>query len=336
MSSTPQLSPSVVIRGIGGYSPSKIVTNDDLSKTLDTSDEWIRTRTGIRERRISNPEETPSFMGAKAAEEAMAKAGVSKDEIDIVVVGTMTTDLLCPSTACLIQERLDINGIPAFDITAACSGFLYTMETASALLKAGPYKTALVVGSEKMSGILDWQDRTTCVLFGDGAGAVVLQSSDEENVGYLGSFLGAQGKDKTLLYVPAGGTARPTSAETLLNRENYLKMAGKEVFKKAVKYMDDAARKVLSRFGYETSDVSLVVPHQANIRIIDSLADKLEVDSSKVVANIDRYGNTSAASIPLAIHEAIQQNRLQNGDLVLLLAFGAGLTWGASLIKWQN
>lgn len=328
-------SSSVLIIGTGSYVPDKVVTNNDMAQLVETSDEWIRTRTGIRERHFAAAHETTSYMAAAAARKAIAAAGIDREEIDLVVVATMTPDMPFPSTACLVQDKVGLRKVTAFDVQAACSGYVYALNIASSMLRAGPYKKALVIGAEKTSPILDFEDRTTCVLFGDGASAAVLGTSDEPGVGILGSLGGADGSNPELLYQPGGGTAIPASAESINTRQHFLKMNGKEIFKLAVRVMEQASRQILEQHGYETKDVDLVIPHQANMRIIESLAKRMEIPMERFHNNLDRFGNTSAASVGIALDEAIRNGRLESGKLVLLVAFGAGLTWGASLVKWQ-
>lgn len=328
------VAPSVVISGIGTYIPENRVTNDDISKIVETSDEWIRTRSGIGERRIAAAGETTSNMGAKAAQNAMADAGVTIDDIDLIVVGTMSPDMPFPSTACLIQAQLGIRAVPAFDIVSACSGFLYTLEVATQMVRSGNYRNALVIGAEKMSAILDWQDRSTCVLFGDGAGAVVLSPSQEPGVGVIKTLLRAQGAGAGLLHMPAGGVLCPASTESIEARGHFLKMNGKEIFKHAVREMGDITTRVLEEAGVSADQVKCIIPHQANIRIIESLASRLKLPMDRFLVNIDRYGNTSSASIPIALAEARATGRFGSGDYTLMAAFGAGLTWGGALIKW--
>jgi len=326
--------PSVVILGLGSYAPAQIVTNDDLAHRVETSDEWIRARTGIRERRIAADDETTSDLGAQASRRAIAAAGLTPKDIDLVIVATITPDMPFPSTACLIQHKLGMRNVPAFDLEAACSGFLYTLDVAAALLRAGPYRHVLVVGAEKLSSIIDWQDRTTCVLFGDGAGAVVLGLDPRPGLGLLASRLGADGGDGDKLCQPGGGSAQPASLASVESRQHFLKMQGREIFKSAVRVMEQSALELLESEGLRPDDVALVIPHQANSRIIDAIRERLELPPERVFLNLDRYGNTSAASIPLALDEAVQSGRLRPGDLVLLVAFGAGLTWGSTLLKW--
>ena len=332
MSSAPQ---SVVILGTGSYTPGNVVTNDDMAKIVETSDEWIRTRSGIRERHFAEKGENTSDMACLAAERALEASGVDRNEIDLIIVATMTPDMPFPSTACLVQSRLNLPNTTAFDLQAACSGFVYAMNVASSMLLSGRYNKALIVGAEKMSGILDFEDRATCVLFGDGAGAAVLGRSDCESVGILASLGGADGSNPEILYQPAGGSAIPASTESIEARQHYIKMNGKEIFKLAVRVMGQASTDIIERLNYQTEDLDLVIPHQANMRIIDSLAKRLKIPLEKFHNNLDRYGNTSAASVGIALDEAYRAGRIQSGDLVLLVAFGAGLTWASSLIKWQ-
>lgn len=328
--------PSVYIRGLGVYTPERRLTNEELAKQVDTTDEWIRTRSGIGERRIAADGENPSDMGVKAAEIAIARAGLVREDIDLVICATMTPDMPFPSTACLIAAKLGLREVPAFDITAACSGFIYLLQVANHMLRAGEYRNVLIVGAEKLSSFIDWRDRGTCVLFGDAAGAAVLSKTDEPYVGILGNILGADGSNPELLYCPAGGAARPASAETVANREHFLHMNGKEVFKLATRVMAGSCEKVLAKCGVSVDQVKCVIPHQANARIIESVAKQLGVGMDRIPMNLDRYGNTSAASIPLAMEEAFREGRFRHGDYVLLVAFGAGLTWGATLIKWHD
>lgn len=331
----PHSTPSVIISGTGSYTPEKVVTNDDLSQIVDTSDEWIRTRSGIRERHFAGDSETTSGMAATAAARAIEAANIDRREIDLIIVATMTPDMPFPSTACLVQSKLGLGNITAFDIQAACSGFVYALNTGSNLLRSGAFKKALVIGAEKMSSILDFQDRTTCVLFGDAASAVVLELSDSAGVGVLGGIAGSDGSNPELLFQPAGGSKLPASAATIDARQHFIKMNGKEIFKLAVRVMGQVSNDILHQFGYTTENVDLVIPHQANMRIIDSLAKRIEIPMDKFHNNLDRFGNTSAASVGLALDEAFRAERIRSGDLVLLVAFGAGLTWGATLIKWQ-
>lgn len=328
-------SSSVVILGTGAYAPQRVVTNDDLAQIVDTNDDWIRTRTGIRQRHFAADDEATSDMATAAAEAALSAANTAREEIDLIVVATMTPDMPFPSTACLVQHKLGLGHITAFDLQAACSGFVYALNVASSMLRSGAHRKALVIGAEKTSPILDFEDRTTCVLFGDGAGAVVLGLDERPETGILGGLGGSDGANPSLLYQPAGGSAIPASAQSIAARQHFLKMNGKEVFKLAVRVMEQASLEILERHGFQTTDVDLVIPHQANMRIIDSLSKRMGVPIEKFHNNLDRYGNTSAASVGIALDEACRSGRIHSGDLVLLVAFGAGLTWGSSLIKWS-
>jgi 3-oxoacyl-[acyl-carrier-protein] synthase-3 len=326
---------STVILGTGAYAPRRAMTNDDLAHTVETSDEWIRTRTGIRERRIAGDGENTSDMGVAAAKVALADAGLTPADIDLLVVATITPDLPMPASACMIQHKLGLSTATAcFDLNAACSGFLYALDTASAMLTSGRYQKALVLGAEKLSSVIDWKDRTTCVLFGDGAGAVVLGLSDEPGRGLLGTKLGAFGESVDLLWIPHGGSAAPATTESLADGGHFIKMKGKEVFKVAVRAMDEAARDILEQHQMRADQIALVIPHQANLRIIEAISDYLELPMDRFFVNLDRYGNTSAASIPIALDEARRAGRIKPGDLTLMVAFGAGLTYGSALIRW--
>ncbi len=326
---------SVILLGTGAYAPANVVTNDDMAKIVDTSDEWIRTRTGIGERRFAAEGETTSDMAAAAAEQALKAAGVNRAEIDLVIVATMTPDMPFPSTACLVQDKLGLGMVTAFDLQAACSGFVYALNVADSMLRGGGYKKALVIGAEKTSPILDFEDRATCVLFGDGASAAVIGLDPRPGVGILGSLGGSDGSNPSLLFQPAGGSAVPTSHESIGSRQHFLRMNGKEIFKLAVRVMEQSSLDVLEKCGYRTEDLNLVIPHQANMRIIDSLAKRMGLPMDQFHNNLERYGNTSAASVGIALDEALRLGRIKSGDLVLLVAFGAGLTWASSLIKWQ-
>jgi 3-oxoacyl-[acyl-carrier-protein] synthase-3 len=302
---------------------------------VDTSDEWIRARSGIRERRIAAPDEATSDLAVAAARRALEDAGVPASEIDLVLVATVTPDSPMPSTACIVQHKLGVPTTAAcFDLNAACSGFIYALDTACAMLSSGRYKKALVIGAEKLSSVVNWQDRGTCLLFGDGAGAAVVGLSDTPDIGLMGTLLGALGEDTDLLCIPAGGSRMPTSAESMARGDQFIKMKGKEVFKLAVRVMEEAARDILEQHGLAATQIGLVIPHQANLRIIDAIAQYLELPVERFFVNVDRYGNTSAASIPIAMDEARKAGRIQPGDITLLVAFGAGLTYGSALIRW--
>jgi 3-oxoacyl-[acyl-carrier-protein] synthase-3 len=314
--------------------PERKLTNCDLEKMVDTSDEWIVQRTGIRERRIAAPDEQTSDMGVKAAQAAIADAKLTPNDIDLLVVATITPDLPMPAAACIIQQKLGLRtDVACFDLNAACSGFVYALDTACAMISSGRYRHALVIGVEKLSAVVDWQDRTTCVLFGDGAGAAVIGGSSTPNIGLLGTKLGAFGESVELLYITHGGSANPSTPESIATRSHCIKMKGKEVFKLAVRAMDEAARDILEQHQVSPDQIALVIPHQANQRIIEAISDYLELPMDRFFVNVDRYGNTSAASIPIALDEARRAGRIKSGDLILLVAFGAGLTYASALIR---
>jgi 3-oxoacyl-[acyl-carrier-protein] synthase-3 len=322
-----------ILRGIGSYVPEKILDNKELSLKVETSDDWIRTRTGIRERRIASSDQPTSELALNAARKAIEAAQIQTDQIDLVIVATITPDMAFPSTACILQHKLGLGKVACFDLEAACSGFLYSLDVADGMLASGRYKCALVIGAEKMSSILDWEDRTTCVLFGDGAGAaIIMTEGDGPNL--MGFRSGADGSNPSLLHQPAGGSKQPASFSSIENREHFLKMNGKEIFKSAVRVMEKATRELLKANGLETQDVDHVIPHQANVRIVESMAQRLEIPLEKFFCNLDRHGNTSAASIPIAFDEACQRGIFRKGEIGVLVAFGAGLTWSATLIRF--
>jgi 3-oxoacyl-[acyl-carrier-protein] synthase-3 len=322
-----------ILRGIGSYVPEKILDNKELSLKVETSDDWIRTRTGIRERRIASPDQPTSELALYAARNAIEAAQIQPDQIDLVIVATITPDMAFPSTACILQHKLGLGKVACFDLEAACSGFLYSLDVADGMLASGRYKCALVIGAEKMSSILDWEDRTTCVLFGDGAGAaIIMTEGDGPNL--LGFRSGADGSNPSLLHQPAGGSKQPASIASIENREHFLKMNGKEIFKSAVRVMEKATRELLEANGLETQDVDHVIPHQANVRIVESMAQRLEIPLEKFFCNLDRHGNTSAASIPIAFDEACNRGIFSKGEIGVLVAFGAGLTWSATLVRF--
>jgi 3-oxoacyl-[acyl-carrier-protein] synthase III len=326
---------SVIIAGVGAYAPERVLTNEELTKMVDTSDEWIRTRSGIRERRIAGPDQACSDLAIRAAQRALEDAKVSAADIDLLIVATATPDYPLPSTACVVQHKL---GVPphatAFDIAAACSGFVYALEIAYGQLLTNRYKCALIIGAEKLSSIVDWTDRSTCVLFGDGAGAAVLKKVPQEGVGIIGSDLGADGELTDYLYTPAGGSRCPANAQTVADKGHFIKMKGKEIFKNAVRVMETVAREMVEQHNLTFDQINLVIPHQANVRIVEALASNLGVPMDRFYLNIDRFGNTSSASIPLALDEARRSGRIKPGDLTLLVAFGAGFTYGSTLIRW--
>ncbi len=326
---------STVILGTGAYAPARVLTNTELALTIDTSDEWIVSRSGIRERHIAAPGEMTSDMAVHAARLALADAKLQPADIDLLVIATITPDMPMPATACSVQHKLGLSTSTAcFDLNAACSGFIYALDTACAMIGSGRYRHALVIGVEKLSSIVDWTDRTTCVLFGDGAGAAVIGASARPAVGLIGAKLGSYGDCVDLLCIPAGGSNTPASTGSLASRDHFLKMKGKEVFKYAVRGMEEAARDILEQHGIAANQINLVIPHQANLRIIESIAQYLELPMERFFVNLDRYGNTSAASIPIALDEARRAGRINPGDLTLLVAFGAGLTYGSALIRW--
>lgn len=324
---------NVAIIGTGTYVPEKIMTNKDLENIVETSDEWIVSRTGIRERRIASPDMATSDLATRAAEKALIDAGITADELDLIIVATATPDMYFPSTACLVQANLKASNAAAFDLAAGCSGFVYGLVTGSQFIKAGLYKKVLVIGAETLSKILDWTDRNTCVLFGDGAGAAVLAATDSD-YGIIGAHLGADGSGGDLLKLPAGGSRNPASAETVTQKMHFVHMNGNEVFKFAVKIMGEAAITALENAGLSADDVDCLIPHQANNRIIQSAAKRLKLPMDKVMVNVDKYGNTSAASIPIALEEAVHSGKIKQGDIVVLVGFGAGLTWASAVIKW--
>jgi len=323
----------VGILGLGKYLPENCLTNEDIEKMVDTTDEWITTRTGIKERRIARDDEATSDMALLAAKAALKDAKLKPEDIDLVIVATITPDMFFPSTACIVQSKLGINHAPAFDINVACSGFIYGIAIANQFIAAGIYKRVLLIAAEKMSSIIDWKDRSTCVLMGDGAGAAVL--GKVEDGGILSMHLGADGSNGNLLKLPAGGSRLPASMSTIEGRLHFLKMQGNELFRHAVKIMADAALKATEPLGLKGKDINLVIPHQANIRILNAVAKRMGIDpEKKLYLNIEKYGNMSAASSAVALAEAVEEGRVKKGDIILLDAFGAGLTWGAIVIKW--
>jgi 3-oxoacyl-[acyl-carrier-protein] synthase III len=322
-----------VILGTGSELPSKVITNHDLEKMVETSDEWITVRTGIKERRILEEGKGNADMAFHAATRALKDASLDADDLDAIIMGTVTADYPFPSSACVLEDMLGARGVFSFDVGAACSGFLNALSVADSFIRLGKIRNALVVGSDALSRLLNWQDRATCILFGDGAGAVVLGASDNGN-GILSTKLRTDGSYAKTLYVPAGGSLRPANCKTVERNEHTITMNGKEVFKIAVRSMEDISREALQEASVGIEEVSLVIPHQANRRIIVALAERLGVSMDKVMINLDRYGNTSAASIPVALDEAKRQGRIQKGDVVLLNAFGAGFAWGAAVVKF--
>lgn len=324
---------AVGILATGKYVPEKILTNADLEKMVETNDEWIVTRTGMKERHIAREDQASSDLAYEAALVALKKSGVAPEDLDLIIVATITPDSAFPSTACILQNRLGAKKAAAFDLSAACSGFIYGLASASNFITTGMYKNALVVGAECLSKITDYTDRNTCILFGDGAGAVVLGEVPEGR-GFLSFELGADGSGGELLKLAGGGSRLPSSQNTVDSKQHYIYMAGSEVFKFAVRIMGNAAEEALRKAGLEKSDIDLLVPHQANIRIIQSAVHRLDLPEEKCMINLHKYGNVSAASIPLALAEADEEGRLKEGDCVVLVGFGGGLTWGATALRW--
>lgn len=326
----------VRIAGVGKYLPERVMPNSELEALVNTSDEWIRARTGIRERRVAAEHETTSSLAVQAGRAALASAGMDASNLDLILVATCTPDYAgMPATASLVQDALGARSAGAMDLNAVCSGFLYGLVTGSQFILGGGAKAVLVIGADVFSRILDWQDRSTCVLFGDGAGAVVLTGTDEPG-GLLSSVLGSDGSGACSLYVPAGGSRRPTSHETVDEREHYVRMAGREVFRFATTVLPDSVQQALARAGLTTDEVDLLIPHQANTRIIDHAARRLGIAQGRVFSNVERYGNTSAASVPVALCEAVEEGLIAPGDTIVLAGFGAGLSWGAAVWQWQG
>jgi len=320
--------------GTGSCVPERLLTNADLEKIVETSDEWITTRTGIKERHVVAPGEKFSDLATRAAERALAAAGVAASDVDMVLVGTVSSDMLFPSTSCIVQNNLGAGKAAASDLSAACTGFLYGLHLADGLIQSGKAENVLLVGGEILSRYVDWTDRSTCVLFGDGAGAVVLRATRGDH-GILGSSMKSNGNYGDFICMPGGGSSRPANdASSIAERLPFIKMKGNETFKIAVRAMADVSEEVLEEQGFTHDDIQLFIPHQANERIIDAVGKQLKIDTAKVYKNIERYGNTSAASIPIALDECAREGRVKSGDLVLLTAFGAGLTWGAALMRW--
>ncbi|BCG59177.1 3-oxoacyl-ACP synthase III [Paenibacillus sp. URB8-2] len=323
----------VGIIGTGKYVPEKILTNSDLEKIVETNDEWIVSRTGIRERHIAAPDQATSDLAYEASLRALASAGMKPEDLDLIIVATITPDTTFPSTACILQDKLGAKGAAAFDLSAACSGFVYSLATAVGFIQNGMYNNALIIGADSLSRITDYTDRNTCVLFGDGAGAVIVGEVPEGR-GFKSFDLGAEGAGGPLLRLEGGGSRLPASVETVEGKKHFIYMNGREVFKFAVRVMGAATEKVLGKAGLTKEDIDLFVPHQANIRIIQSAMQRLDLPPEKCVINVDKYANTSAASIPLALVEAAEEGRIKEGDTVLMVGFGGGLTWGASILTW--
>jgi len=321
------------ISGVGSYVPAKVLTNAELARMVETTDEWITTRTGIKERRIAAKNEFTSDLATQAALRAMRRAGVTANHLDLIVVATITPDMPFPSTACLVQRKLGAYRAAAFDLEAACSGFIYGLEIAQQFIMSRTYDTVLVIGAEKLSSIVDWKDRNTCVLFGDGAGAAVLQNRPNSH-GLLTAVMGADGRKANLLFMAGGGSRCPASSESVAAGLHYARMEGKETFKSAVQAMQTAAEEALRRCEIDISRIKCIIPHQANLRIIEAVGERLGARPEQLFVNLHKYGNTSAASVAIALDEAVSSGRIQRGDLILLVVFGAGLTWGAAVIEW--
>jgi len=326
--------PVVELVGTGRYVPEKVLDNAYFEQLVDTSDEWIRERTGIRERHIARDDETIAFMGAKASQQVLEKAGLTPLDVDGIVLGTASPDRLLPSTACDLQAELGAKNATAFDLSAACSGFLYALTVAEGMIQCGDFKNVLVVGGDRLSRITDYTDRATCILFGDGVGATLVRPAANGDRGLLSSFLKTDGTLADLLYRPGGGGNHPPDEKLLEERSYYIKMAGREVFKSAVRSMADACDQALQRAGLTGDDVDVLIPHQANIRIIEATGKHAGIPADKVYVNIDRYGNTSAASIPIALDECVRSGRIKPGSLILMVAFGGGFTWASALVRW--
>lgn len=328
-----EMTPSGIL-GTGHYVPEKIITNFDLEKMVETSDEWIRTRTGIKCRHISSENENTSDLCVKAAKKAMEAAKITASDIDFIIVATITPDYITPSTACLVQDKLGCKNAGAMDISVGCTGYVYACTVASNMVSTGMYKKILVVGAETLSRIVNWHDRTTCILFGDGAGAAIV-GEVSEGYGLLSAELGSDGSLGNILCIPAGGTAKPASHETIDSGDMFLHMSGAEVFKAAVRHMEFTTLKAVEKAGVKKEDINMFIAHQANNRIIQAVAKKIGLESEKVLVNVDKYGNTSAASIGIALDEAVKAGKVKKGDIVVLTGFGAGLTWGCAIFKWN-
>jgi 3-oxoacyl-[acyl-carrier-protein] synthase III len=324
---------TVSIVGTGSYTPEKILTNEDLSRMVDTSDEWITTRTGIKERRVAAKDEQTSDMAAKAALNALEQAKISPTEVDLIVVATATPDMLFPATACFVQRKIGATKAACLDISAACAGFLFGIEIAQQFITSHTYDTVLVIGAEKLTSITNWTDRNTCVLFGDGAGAAVLKHRGSSH-GVISTHIGSDGQFTDILFMPGGGSRCPITKENADQHLNTIHMTGKEVYKQAVTVMLRAARKALEDAGLTTDDIACVIPHQANLRIIEAVANRLKIPLEKVYVNLDKYGNTSAAAVAIALDEANRSGRIKPGDYVLMVVFGGGLTWASTVIEW--
>ena len=321
------------IIGVGMYAPEKVLTNAELARMLNTTEEWIEAMSGIKERHIAAPSQATSDLGTIAAQRALARAGVSPDEVDLIIVSTSTPDMQFPSTACIIQERLGIKNIPAFDLTAVCSGFVYALTVGAQFIANEFYRTVLVIGTEAVSRVINWSDKDTCMLIGDGAGAVVLRQVPS-GYGILSAKLGADGSGASFMMVPAGGSRKPATAEVIEQKMNKIQMNGSEVFKFAMKKLPEVTEQALELANLHTEDLKLIIPHQANRRIIEAAARRMDLPLEKFLLNVEHYGNTSSATIPIALHEALETGRIESGDLIALTGFGGGLTWGSLIMRW--
>ena len=324
---------SAGIIGVGMYAPEKVLTNAELAGMLNVTEEWIESMSGIRERHIAAPSQAASDMGAVAAQRALTQAGVSPDEVDLIIVSTSTPDMQFPSTACIIQERLGIKNVPAFDLTAVCSGFVYALTVGAQFIANEFSRTVLVIGTEAVSRVINWSDKDTCMLIGDGAGAVVLRQVPS-GYGVLSAKLGADGSGASFMMVPAGGSRKPPTAEVIEKKMNKIQMNGQEVFKFAMKKLPEVTEQALELANLHTEDLKLIIPHQANLRIIEAAARRMDLPMEKFMVNVERYGNTSSATIPIALYEALETGRIESGDLIALTGFGGGLTWGSLIMRW--
>jgi 3-oxoacyl-[acyl-carrier-protein] synthase III len=325
---------SVSIVGTGSYVPDRVLTNDELSERVDTTDEWITTRTGIKERRIAAKDEYTSDMGARAALAALEQANIAAADVDLILLATASPDMHFPATACFVQTKIGAVNAACLDVSAACAGFLFALEIGQQFVTSHTYDTVLVIGAEKLSSITNWTDRNTCVLFGDGAGAAILQHRDEKSHGVISTYIGSDGNYTDILYMPGGGCRQPITAENAHQHLHTIHMVGKEVYKQAVTSMLSAAKKALERAGLTIDDIACVIPHQANLRIIEAIAERLKIPIDRFFVNLDRYGNTSAAAVAIALDEANRSGRVKPGDYILMIVFGGGLTWSSTVIEW--
>ncbi len=331
---SPKATRSVSIVGTGSYVPERVLTNEDLSRMVDTTDEWITTRTGIKERRIAAKDEYTSDMAAKAARAAMEQARVTAEEIDLILIATATPDMIFPATACFVQQKIGAKNAACLDVSAACAGFLFAVEIGQQFITSHTHETVLVIGAEKLSSITNWEDRNTCVLFGDGAGAVILRHRDASEHGVISTHIGSDGSYADILFMPGGGSRTPITAENVDHKLQTIHMSGKDVYKQAVISMLNASKKALELAGLTTDDIACVIPHQANLRIIEAIGERLKIPRERIFVNLDTYGNTSAAAVAIALDEANRSGRIKKGDYILLVVFGGGLTWASSVMQW--